>query len=233
MQLRNRQAADLRRQANRPFTSDSRLQLAGKLEADRQARDLEYQGFLADDKEIKRTQEAALARQEDNMARRSQVANVNRKSILDKIKEDAQIEVSRRLSDYQGIDNFLKEATARRYTRMQEDKQNRMQTAVNQVTRDYNQALQDINDWYTSNHPGATQEDMMKDPTYTSMVREAVSRRDYELGIAATDPYRIKLSQNAPRTYSEIIAGIYKRGGRLRPSSMYLIKKVIHNENNS
>ena len=233
MQLRNRQAADLRRQANRPFTSDSRLQLAGKLEADRQARDLEYQGFLADDKEIKRTQEAALARQEDNMARRSQVANVNRKSIIDKIKEDAQIEVSRRLSDYQGIDNFLKEATARRYTRIQEDKQNRMQTAVNQVTRDYNQALQDINDWYTSNHPGATQEDMMKDPTYTSMVREAVSRRDYELGIAATDPYRIKLSQNAPRTYSEIIAGIYKRGGRLRPSSMYLIKKVIHNENNS
>lgn len=233
MQLRNRQAADLRRQANRPFTSDSRLQLAGKLEADRQARDLEYQGFLADDKEIKRTQEAALARQEDNMARRSQVANVNRKSILDKIKEDAQIEVSRRLSDYQGIDNFLKEAAARRYTRMQEDKQNRMQTAVNQVTRDYNQALQDINNWYTSSHPGATQEDMMKDPTYTSMIREAVSRRDYELGIAATDPYRIKLSQNAPRTYSEIIAGIYKRGGRLRPSSMYLIKKVIHNENNS
>ena len=232
MQLRNRQAADLRRQANRPFTSDSRLQLAGKLEADRQARDLEYQGFLADDKEIKRTQEAALARQEDNMARRSQVANVNRKSILDKIKEDAQIEVSRRLSDYQGIDNFLKEATARRYARMQEGKQNRMQTAVNQVTRDYNQALQNINDWYTSNHPGATQEDMMKDPTYTSMVREAVSRRDYELGIAATDPYRIKLSQNAPRTYSEIIAGL-KRGGRLRPSSMYLIKKVIHNENNS
>lgn len=232
MQFRNRQAADLRRQANRPFTSDSRLQLAGKLEADRQARDLEYQGFLADDKEIKRTQEAALARQEDNMARRSQVANVNRKSIIDKIKEDAQIEVSRRLSDYQGIDNFLKEAAARRYTRMQEDKQNRMQTAINQVTRDYNQALQDINDWYTSIHPGATQEDMMKDPTYTSMVREAVSRRDYELGIAATDPYRIKLSQNAPRTYSEIIAGL-KRGGRLRPSSMYLIKKVIHNENNS
>ena len=232
MQFRNRQAADLRRWANRPFTSDSRLQLAGKLEADRQARDLEYQGFLADDKEIKRTQEAALARQEDNMARRSQVANVNRKSIIDKIKEDAQIEVSRRLSDYQGIDNFLKEAAARRYTRMQEDKQNRMQTAVNQVTRDYNQALQDINDWYTSIHPGATQEDMMKDPTYTSMVREAVSRRDYELGIAATDPYRIKLSQNAPRTYSEIITG-YKRGGRLRPSSMYLIKKVIHNENNS
>ena len=233
MQLRNRQAADLRRQANRPFTSDSRLQLAGKLEADRQARDLEYQGFLADDKEIKRTQEAALARQEYNMARRSQVANINRKSILDKIKEDAQIEVSRRLSDYQGIDNFLKEAAARRYTRMQEDKQNRMQTAVNQVTRDYNQALQDINNWYTSSHPGATQEDMMKDPTYTSMIREAVSRRDYELGIAATDPYRIKLSQNAPCTYSEIIAGIYKRGGRLRPSSMYLIKKVIHNENNS
>ena len=232
MQFRNRQAADLRRWANRPFTSDSRLQLAGKLEADRQARDLEYQGFLADDKEIKRTQEAALARQEDNMARRSQVANVNRKSIIDKIKEDAQIEVSRRLSDYQGIDNFLKEAAARRYTRMQEDKQNRMQTAVNQVTRDYNQALQDINDWYTSIHPGATQEDMMKDPTYTSMVREAVSRRDYELGIASTDPYRIKLSQNAPRTYSEIIAGL-KRGGRLRPSSMYLIKKVIHNENNS
>lgn len=232
MQFRNRQAADLRRQANRPFTSDSRLQLAGKLEADRQARDLEYQGFLADDKEIKRTQAEALARQEDNMARRSQVTNANRKSIIDKIREDAQIEVGRRLRDYQGVDNFLKETAQRRYIRMQEDKQNRMQAAADQATRDYNQALQDINNWYTSIHPNATQEEMMKDPTYTAMVRKAVNRRDYELGIAATDPYRIRLGQNIPKTYSEIIAG-FKQGGRLKPSSMYLIKKVIRDENNS
>lgn len=72
----------------------------------------------------------------------------------------------------------------------------------------------------------------MKDPTYTARVRKAVNRRDYELGIAATDPYRIRLGQNIPKTYSEIIAG-FKQGGRLKPSSMYLIKKVIRDENNS
>jgi len=51
------------------------------LDANRQAADLQYQGFLADDKEILRTKQEALKRQEDNIARRTDTANFNRASI--------------------------------------------------------------------------------------------------------------------------------------------------------
>ena len=95
MQLRNSQAADVRRQAARPFTSDASLQLAGALDANRQATDLERNGFLADDAEIKRTKAEALKRQEDNIARRSEVANFNRASINQTNRELAQLEGAR------------------------------------------------------------------------------------------------------------------------------------------
>jgi len=65
------------------------------LDANRQATDLEYQGFLADDKEIKRTQAEALARQEDNAKRRSTVANTNRKSIHDTNIQRSELEATR------------------------------------------------------------------------------------------------------------------------------------------
>jgi hypothetical protein len=45
----------LRRQANANVTSDSQINAAQSLEANRQANELEKQGFLADDQEIKRT----------------------------------------------------------------------------------------------------------------------------------------------------------------------------------
>ena len=107
MQLRNSQAADVRRQAARPFTSDASLQLAGALDANRQATDLERQGFLADDTEIKRTKAEALKRQEDNVARRSEVANFNRASINQTNRELAQLEGARLKQNWQSVDNFL------------------------------------------------------------------------------------------------------------------------------
>lgn len=106
MQLRNRQAADVRRQAAQPYTSDASLNAARALEANRQATELQYQGFLADDKEILRTMQEAKKRQEDNIARRSDVANFNRASINQTNRELAQIEAERRKSNWQSIDNF-------------------------------------------------------------------------------------------------------------------------------
>lgn len=52
------------------------------LEGQRSANDLQYQGFIADDREIKRTQAEALQRQEGNIARRSGLANENRDAII-------------------------------------------------------------------------------------------------------------------------------------------------------
>ncbi len=111
MQFRNRQAADVRRQASRPFTSDASLTLAGQLDANRQATDLEYQGFLADDKEIKRTKAEALARVEDNMARRTDVVNKNRAALVDTknrlAERNAEIKASRLGKDWASLDSFV------------------------------------------------------------------------------------------------------------------------------
>ena len=107
MQLRNRQAADVRRQAAQPYTSDASLNAARSLDANRQAIDLEHQGFLADDKEILRTKQEALKRQEDNIARRTDVANFNRASINQADREKADIEAQRLNANHQGVDNFI------------------------------------------------------------------------------------------------------------------------------
>ena len=107
MQFRNRQAADVRRQAAQPYTSDASLNAARSLDANRQATDLEYQGFLADDKEIQRTKQEALKRQEDNIARRTDVANFNRASINQTNREKADIEAQRLNANHQGVDNFI------------------------------------------------------------------------------------------------------------------------------
>ncbi len=55
MQLRNRQGAEILSQSYRPFTSDASLAAAIMLEGQRSANDSQYQGFLAYDKESKRT----------------------------------------------------------------------------------------------------------------------------------------------------------------------------------
>ena len=107
MAYRENQAADLRRQGNMAYTSDASLNAARSLDANRQATDLEYQGFLADDKEIKRTQAEALKRQEDNIARRTDVANYNRASINANNRELAQLEADRLKSNWQSRDNYL------------------------------------------------------------------------------------------------------------------------------
>lgn len=107
MQFRNRQAADLRRQAAQPYTSDASLNAARSLDANRQANNLEYQGFLADDKEIQRTKNEALLRQEDNAKRRSEVDNYNREAFNNNEMRKAYLEADRLKSNWLSRDNFL------------------------------------------------------------------------------------------------------------------------------
>lgn len=229
MQFRNRQAADLRRQAARPFTSDASLQLAGNLDANRQARNLEYQGFLADDREIKRTQAEALARQEDNMARRSEVANFNRASINQTNRERSQLEATRLKQNWQSLDNYLQGVETRLRTNLAERKQQRQAAAALAAQNIYQQSLQSANDLYKSQHKNATYQDMLNDPDHVKRIQELRRRYQYDmynigLGKYQRDPY----SENVPRTYDQILSSKY--GGSLRPSVAYLINKVIKNE---
>lgn len=178
MQLRNRQAADIRRQAARPFTSDASLQLAGALEANRQATDLERQGFLADDAEIKRTKAEALRRQEDNIARRSEVANFNRASINQTNRELAQLEAARLKQNWQSVDNFLTGIEGRVRQRAEADRERRnnfrLQTAQQDIDDQYYDALQKAQDaatkWQKS--PENASKTLSEMPNYFQFLRE-------------------------------------------------------------
>ena len=130
MQARNQQAANLRRQAaTTAQTSDASLNAAQNLEANRQAAQYEQEGFLADDKEIKRTSAEARERQESNIARRTATANADRESINKNERELAELEANRLHENWQsrdnylqGIENDLKEETAyQRVLRRQEE----------------------------------------------------------------------------------------------------------------
>lgn len=95
MQLRNRQGADLLSQSYRPFTSDASLAAARMYEGQNKANESRYLGFLADDKEIRRTQAEALKKQEDNRARYTALGNENTDSIISNNQAIAQLEASR------------------------------------------------------------------------------------------------------------------------------------------
>ena len=112
MQFRNKQAADVRRQAARHGTSDASLSIAAMLDAGRQADELEYKGYLADDEEIKRTRAEALQRQENNAARRMAVANENSKALNANNRELANLEAVRLNKNYTSRDNFNKDIEA-------------------------------------------------------------------------------------------------------------------------
>ena len=229
MQMMNQQAADLRRQAARPFTSDASLQLAGQLEANKQARRLEQAGFLADDKAIDKSKQAALERQEDNMARRSDVANFNRASINQTNRERSQLEATRLKRNWQSLDNYLQGLETRLRTNLTQREQQEQAASMMAAQNIYQQSLQTYNDNYKANHKDATYQDMLNDPKYVEGVQDLRRRYQYDMynigrGIYLKDPYR----NNIPRTYDEILSA--RQGGILKPSIMHLINKVIENE---
>ena len=239
MQFRNRQAADLRRQASRPFTSDASLQLAGQLEADRQARDLEYQGFLADDKEIKRTQEAALARQEDNMARRSDVANFNRASINQTNREKAQLEAARLRYNWQSVDNYLSGIEKRLRDKFKADRERqnnfRLQTGVSDVETRHQDAIQkatdDVRNWQAE-HPGKAITSMPNYNKYVKALEEMNRWKMAQIYKTHADVYGYRYdNQYLSKDPISIMSQYgYKKGGVLRPRTMNLINKIIKNE---
>lgn len=162
MQFKNRQGADVLSQSYRPFTSDASLASARMLEGQRQSNQLQAEGFLADDQEIRRTQGEALARQEDNMARRSDVANFNRASINQTNRERAQLEATRLKSNWQSWDNFLQGFESRIRARLDENRERANnfydKLATNQAENWYNTVMEPADRAYAAwqkKHVGA------------------------------------------------------------------------------
>lgn len=257
MQLRNRQAADVRRQAAQPYTSDASLNAARSLDANRQATDLQYQGFLADDKEILRTKQEALKRQEDNIARRTDIANFNRASINQANRELAQIEAGRLKSNWQSRDNFLsgveadlKQRNAQRdYDRrveLAENKQRSLSLDMQDMNRPYEIKARNLKQQYQDSVNDISQEfnaklaawqavngedaDYTTQPFYKDYVAKARALRDKYY----TDSDALAEEQSrGTRQYIEGLrtkmnySTLFRKGGKLSPSTINLLRKVI------
>ena len=257
MQLRNRQAADVRRQAAQPYTSDASLNAARSLDANRQATDLQYQGFLADDKEILRTKQEALKRQEDNIARRTDTANFNRASINQANREIAQVEAGRLKSNWQSRDNFLsgveadlKQRNAQRdYDRrveLAENKQRSLSLDMQDMNRPYEIKARNLKQQYQDSVNDMSQEfnaklaawqavngedaDYTTQPFYKDYIAKARALRDkYYTDYDA-------LAEEQSRGTRQYIEGLrtkmnqstlFRKGGKLSPSTINLLHKVM------
>lgn len=257
MQLRNRQAADVRRQAAQPYTSDASLNAARSLDANRQATDLQYQGFLADDKEILRTKQEALKRQEDNIARRTDTANFNRASINQANRELAQVEAGRLKSNWQSRDNFLsgveadlKQRNAQRdYDRrveLAENKQRSLSLDMQDMNRPYEIKARNLKQQYQDSVNDMSQEfnaklaawqavngedaDYTTQPFYKDYIAKARALRDKYY----TDSDALAEEQSkGTRQYIEGLrtkmnqSTLFRKGGKLSPSTINLLHKVM------
>lgn len=257
MQLRNRQAADVRRQAAQPYTSDASLNAARSLDANRQATDLQYQGFLADDKEILRTKQEALKRQEDNTARRTDTANFNRASINQADRELAQIEAGRLKNNWQSRDNFLSGIESDlRYRNAQRDYDRRVELAENRQ-RSLALDMDDINRPYTiearnrkltydfdrnklANEFNAKLANWQKingeDADYTSQpfyIDYIQKQRDLlDQYNKDSDDIAVRLSKDTRQYVNSLRTKmnqntLFRKGGKLSPTTMNLICKVV------
>lgn len=107
--------------AAKPRTTDSSLQTAAQLDATIKGNEQKVAGDLLNNKAIRESAEKAWQVQADNTARRSQVANQNRASILQIRKAKKDIEAMTKSANWQSIDAYLKYLTAK--ARQRDDRQ--------------------------------------------------------------------------------------------------------------
>lgn len=99
----DKQASNLTSLAARPRTSDGSLQLAGELEAGNRAAQMRFQGDMADADMFNRTRTLAQQESDAAKARRTDVANRNRASMLQINAAKKQIDSARITNDYERV----------------------------------------------------------------------------------------------------------------------------------
>lgn len=249
LQLRNRQGAEILSQSSRPFTSDPSLAAARMLEGQIRANDLQYQGFIADDREIKRTQAEALQRQERNIAKRSDIANENRDAIIANNQAVAQLEASRIRRNWDSGNNYLQgvEAITRQRITENRDRRNQflMQTgqfSTKQERRNHMNEVMNAFRAYTA-QPGNETKTLSDFNNATGgRYEQAIAsiNADYEMSQLSNFGRVYGLGFQPPKDYVPYDRNRYdltmrRNGGTLRPSSSQLIDKIIrkNNEGNS
>lgn len=206
MQLRNRQGADLLSQSYRPFTSDASSAVARMYEGQSKAYELQHLGFLADDKEIRRTQAEALKRQEDNIARRSALGNENIDSIISNNQAIAQLEASRLKQNWgsqdaynQGIESRWRQDIAEKNDR---SNQFALSVASDEIEDFRKNAMNQLRDKYKQ-WQAADPEDR-KDSTFTDWA--TLNYDSYSRAVQDISAYARALSR---KRYAEIYGESY------------------------
>lgn len=169
-------AASMEHQASKIISSDASLQHARLLDTQLKANQQRAQVDLQDDQEIRRTQAEALKRQEANIKLRTEVANENRKSMNTTTREKAQVEAQRLNSNWQGINNFLKEIEARKRTQLEEKKALNQQIAQSQVDSDYRTNISKLDEQYRKQNPSGY-DNRVYDSNYQRAVQDIQNLR--------------------------------------------------------
>lgn len=104
-----KQAAELERQAATPMTSDGSLQQAMQMEAKLKGQESIRAGLKADNDEVKRTTDLAIAQEKEDKNVRHQVAMKNRENMHQVDLTKLQAETTKIRSDYESTKNFVDE----------------------------------------------------------------------------------------------------------------------------
>ena len=248
MWLRDEQGNKILSQSYRPFTSDPSLAAARMLEGQIHANDLQYQGFIADDREIKRTQAEALKRQEDNIARRSKLANDNMDAIIENNQILAQLEASRLKQNWVSIDNYLQGFEGRIGQRIAEDRKRRnqfaLQTGQLSAEQERKRRINEVMDYYRAYkaQPG-NENKTLSDFNYATQgqYEQAIAaiQAEYQKALLDITADVYHYNYPTPKDYSPYDISKYnltvaKNGGILKPSPNQLIDKIIRkNESNT
>nr|DAW84457.1 MAG TPA: hypothetical protein [Caudoviricetes sp.] len=201
------QAAGLQSMAGRPRTSDASLQLAGQLEAGNRAASLRMQGDLADNQMIRQTQEAAWQSNAEAQARRSEVSNRNRASMLGIEKAKKDIDAARMSANWTSVENFMKEREYALTTNRERNRQFQLGVLSQNIQNASDAKLKPLRDSLQAMSDRG--EDYTKSPLYKQYINtvEQVQKENankYNQAYAKT--YRLRMpfaKKGGSLTYSE------------------------------
>lgn len=157
----DKQASNLTSLAARPRTSDGSLQLAGELEAGNRAAQMRFQGDMADADMFNRTRTLAQQESDAAKARRTDVANRNRASMLQTNAAKKQIDSARITNNYERvISPYLADIEGRFRQNRAASKQFDLEQARLASATKYRPQLQALQDRYLEAQKNNDQEGM-------------------------------------------------------------------------
>lgn len=173
MQLKNKQSADVSFDAARQRSANLEQTLGMRLAANRQAQELQTQGFSADDQEIQRTKEAARQRVESNIARRSELANKNKDALNEYRRTQGQLKSDYLLKNWNVTANRLYENEDRMNREVEQFRNFYMQNELDRAKQIYKSRVQAAYD----NLKLAMSKPENKDKDYTTLPEYEEYRR--------------------------------------------------------